>query len=369
MSLSAQEQLLVGKYASQRGVSLNACLAFMKVETGMQTGTIINGVLKAIIRWEGHYFDRLIPPALQAKARALKLASPKVGGIANPASQVARYLILDEGKKLDVTAAISSCSWGVGQVMGAHWKKLGFPSAEEFERTAQSGFSGQLAIMFAFMDVSGVIQHLRRLDWSAVARIWNGAAYAKNKYDVKMKEAYEALEGAKAPAPASAGMIRVGSKGAKVRELQGLLVRAGYAVTVDGDYGGSTERAVRSFQARNHLDVDGVAGPQTMQLLATFKSAPEEKVGQLKPLDTPEVKQGLFSAIGAAGGTGAVKSTIDQAKDQLTPYVGNAFVDNIMTYLTVAGVVVLMGGLAYAGYGLWKKRHSSLGIEDKVAMA
>ncbi len=368
MSLSAQELALVGKYSAQRGVKLNASLAFMQVETGMQTGTLIDGVVKAIIRWEGHYFDRLIKPSLQATARKLKLASPKVGGIPNPASQQARYLILDEGKKLDYTAAVSSCSWGVGQVMGAHWKKLGFASAKDFEDTAQAGFSGQLAIMFAFMDVSGIIQHLRRLDWSAVARIWNGEAYAKNKYDVKMKEAFEKLEGAPAPAPASAGMMRVGSKGAKVRELQGLLVRAGYAVNVDGDYGAATERAVKSFQAKNNLDVDGVAGPQTMQLLQTFK-APGEKVGQLKPLDTPEVKQGLFSAIGGAGGTGAVKSTIDQAKDQLAPYVGNAFVDNMMTYLTIAGVVVLIGGLGYAGYGLWKKRHSSLGVEDKVAMA
>lgn len=367
MSLTAQEKLLVGQYASQRQVKLNACLAFMNVETNGETGSLVDGVIKAIIRWEGHYFDRLVPPKLQALARKVGLASPVVGGIKNPKSQAGRYAMLAQGKTIDLTAAISSCSWGVGQVMGSHWKVLGFKSAEEFEKMAQSGFSGQLAIMFAFMDKSGIIPALRRLDWSAVARIWNGPKYAANKYDVKMKSEFELLEGAVSPPPVTAGMLRAGSSGAKVRELQGLLVRAGYSLNVDGDFGGSTEKAVRSFQAKNNLDIDGVVGPETMQILQSLKTSPNEQVGFMKPLDTPEVKQGLFASIGSAGGTSAIKNTIENAKGELVPYVGNTLVDNIMTYLTIAGVVILVGGLAYAGYGLWKKRRSSLGIEEKTA--
>jgi hypothetical protein len=366
-ALTAQDIKLVGQYASQKGVALNACLAFMRVETNADTGTLVGNILKAIIRWEGHYFDKLVPSKFQASARKAGLASPKVGGIPNPASQTARYNILERGKLIDVTAAISSCSWGVGQIMGAHWKWLGFASAEDFEKTMQSGLSGQLAIMFAFMDKSGVIPHLRRLDWSAVARIWNGAGYAKNKYDTKMKQAYEDLEGAPAPAPTSAGMLRSGSSGAKVRELQGLLVRAGFSVTVDGDYGASTERAVKVFQKNNGLDIDGVAGPQTVEALQRYKTSPQEKVGQQKPLDTQEVKQGLFAGIGGTAGLETAKQQLSAAKDQLAPYTGTAIVDHLTTYLGVASAVVIVAGLAYAGYGLYKKRHTNLGVETRAA--
>jgi hypothetical protein len=367
MALSASELTLVSQYAARYDIKASAALAFMYTETNAITGSMVKGIMKAIIRWEGHYFDRLVPAKLQATARAMKLSSPKVGGIPNPASQTARYEILDKGKTLDVTAAISSCSWGVGQIMGAHWKWLGYASAEAFEKAVQSGFSGQLAVMFAFMEKSGVIPHLRRLDWSAVARIWNGAGYAKNKYDVKMKAKFEELEGAASPIPTSAGMIRAGSKGAKVRDLQQLLVRAGYAVNVDGDFGASTERAVKSFQMKNKLDIDGVAGPRTMEALQRFRTAPQELAGQLKPLDTPEVKQGLFSGIGGAAGLNAARTQVQEAQAQLSPYLGNGFVDNISTYLGIASAVLIIGGLAYAGYGLWKKRRSSLGIEEQAA--
>jgi hypothetical protein len=367
MALSAAEINLVAQYSNQAQVPLNASLAFMKAETNAVTGTLIDGVMKAIIRWEGHYYDKLVPAKLQAKARAWGLASPKVGGIKNPASQEGRYELLAKGKTLDVTAAISSCSWGVGQIMGAHWQWLGFASAEEFEKTVQSGFSGQLAVMFAFMRKSGVIPHLRRLDWSAVARIWNGPKYAVNKYDIKMKQYYEELEGAPAKVPSSAGMLRAGSKGAKVRDLQALLVRAGYSVNVDGDFGSSTERAVKAFQMKNKLEVDGVAGPRTMEILQRFRVEPQEVAGQLKPLDTPEVKQGLFSGIGGAAGLSAARNTLTEAQAELAPYVGNSFVEHINTCLGVASAILIVGGLAYAGYGLWRKRHSSLGIEEKLA--
>lgn len=367
MSFSAQQIELVSKYASLHQVPLAACLAFMDVETGGETGSMVGGVIKAIIRWEGHYFDRLVPAKLQAAARKAGLASPKVGGIPNPKDQVGRYAILERGKTFDYTAAVSSCSWGVGQVMGSHWKWLGFKSAQEFEATAQKGFTGQLAIMFAFMDKSGVIPHLRRLDWSAVARIWNGPKYAVNKYDIKMRDRYLIRSGTAAPKPTSAGMLRSGSKGARVRELQGLLVRAGYSINIDADYGPATERAVKAFQLKNKLDVDGVAGPRTMEELQRFKTSPSEKVAVLPKLDTPEVKQGLWSGLGGAAAVNAARSAITEAQGELAPYVGYGFTDNINGILGVAAAAIAVAGLGYAVYGIWQRRKSHTGIEETMA--
>jgi peptidoglycan hydrolase-like protein with peptidoglycan-binding domain len=52
-----------------------------------------------------------------------------------------------------------------------------------------------------------------------------------------------------------------------VIRLQGLLQRAGYSVTVDGDFGPRTRDAVRSYQGRRGLVADGIVGPRTKSAL------------------------------------------------------------------------------------------------------
>ena len=59
-------------------------------------------------------------------------------------------------------------------------------------------------------------------------------------------------------------LLRRGSKGESVREVQRLLQGKGYDLGpcgVDGDFGSATEKAVRQFQADHGLTVDGVVGP------------------------------------------------------------------------------------------------------------
>jgi lysozyme len=57
--------------------------------------------------------------------------------------------------------------------------------------------------------------------------------------------------------------LKQGAKGDAVQRLQKALARAGQNVTVDGDFGPGTDRAVRAFQAAHGLGVDGVVGPAT----------------------------------------------------------------------------------------------------------
>jgi peptidoglycan hydrolase-like protein with peptidoglycan-binding domain len=59
-----------------------------------------------------------------------------------------------------------------------------------------------------------------------------------------------------------------GSEGVAVRGLQRRLIAAGYGIDeVDGRFAAQTEAAVRAFQKRSELDVDGIAGPQTWERL------------------------------------------------------------------------------------------------------
>ncbi len=58
--------------------------------------------------------------------------------------------------------------------------------------------------------------------------------------------------------------LRRGSTGKDVEELQTGLKNAGYSIDVDGKYGPATETAVRQYQQKNSLKVDGVAGSETL---------------------------------------------------------------------------------------------------------
>ena len=64
------------------------------------------------------------------------------------------------------------------------------------------------------------------------------------------------------------GILTVGAKGDEVTRLQQRLKDLGYlSGKVDGQYGGGTKRAVISFQRRNGLQTDGVAGETTLAKL------------------------------------------------------------------------------------------------------
>lgn len=57
--------------------------------------------------------------------------------------------------------------------------------------------------------------------------------------------------------------VKKGDKGEGVKLVQQALKDAGYKVSVDGDFGNQTDAAVRQFQKKNNLTVDGVVGKIT----------------------------------------------------------------------------------------------------------
>lgn len=65
-------------------------------------------------------------------------------------------------------------------------------------------------------------------------------------------------------------VMKSGSKGTPVKQLQAYLNGHGAALGLDGDFGPATDSAVRVFQ-RKHTpdDVDGVVGPRTALALRT----------------------------------------------------------------------------------------------------
>ena len=74
---------------------------------------------------------------------------------------------------------------------------------------------------------------------------------------------------------ADAASIQRGSSGDTVRQIQTKLKQWGYYTgEVDGVYGSGTEKAVRYFQQKNGLVVDGKCGPKTLAALGISSAAP-----------------------------------------------------------------------------------------------
>ena len=65
-----------------------------------------------------------------------------------------------------------------------------------------------------------------------------------------------------------------GDRGDQIVTIQQALSSKGYAVAADGDYGVSTQAAVRKFQEDQGLDSDGIVGAATYAAL-TGSSMPE----------------------------------------------------------------------------------------------
>lgn len=69
-------------------------------------------------------------------------------------------------------------------------------------------------------------------------------------------------------------LSRVGSRGDEVKQIQTKLKNWGYYKgNVDGIFGEQTKQAVISFQKKNNLTADGVAGPQTLKAMGISSSS------------------------------------------------------------------------------------------------
>ena len=72
----------------------------------------------------------------------------------------------------------------------------------------------------------------------------------------------------------AAALSKVGSTGSEVRQIQTKLKNWGYYTgAVDGIYGSKTEAAVKYFQRKNGLTVDGIAGKKTLAAMGIASSS------------------------------------------------------------------------------------------------
>ena len=121
-----------------------------------------------------------------------------------------------------------------------------------------------------------------------------------------------------------------GSSGSDVKKLQQSLVDAGYdvgAAGVDGIYGSATAAAVKKYQQDNGLDVDGIAGDQTLGSLygsANNGSQAQESKPQTQQQATtqaPDYSQYAYDPAADQAYQQAL-AALQQAQQQLPSYKG-----------------------------------------------
>ncbi len=75
-------------------------------------------------------------------------------------------------------------------------------------------------------------------------------------------------------------LSKYGSRGEEVRQIQTKLKRWGYYNgNIDGIYGSQTQKAVRWFQSKNGLTVDGIAGKNTLNAMGIYTSSTSSSSG------------------------------------------------------------------------------------------
>ena len=101
------------------------------------------------------------------------------------------YDRLNEAIALNREAALKSASWGKFQVMGFNAIDCGWPTVEAFVTDMYKDEGEHLRSFLGFVKANNLVKHLQNKDWAKFAFKYNGAGYAENKYDIKMKQAYE----------------------------------------------------------------------------------------------------------------------------------------------------------------------------------
>lgn len=101
------------------------------------------------------------------------------------------YTRLEQAEQLDKHAARMSASYGKFQIMGFNFAACGFSTVDEFYDAMQLDEKSQLEAFCEYIKHVGLNNALREHKWESFAKAYNGPEYWKNKYHIKLANAYD----------------------------------------------------------------------------------------------------------------------------------------------------------------------------------
>lgn len=178
-----------------------AIRAVAEVEAGPEGAFFDSG--EPVILFERHLFSRLTgreydgEKAAGVPASCAVISHPSAGGYGPYSAQHKR---LQAAANLNRPAALRAASWGLYQILGTNHAAAGYPKLQRFITAMYRSVDDHLRafVMFVRNDAR-LVDAIRAKEWAAFARVYNGPAYRRNRYDERMAEAYERLSGERRP--------------------------------------------------------------------------------------------------------------------------------------------------------------------------
>lgn len=175
--------------ASILGVEAAAVKAVTKVES---RGSGFLPIGAPVILFERHWMYKLLKAKLGKEPALSDVVDPKAGGYKGGTAEHTR---LEHAVAIDRECALQSASWGLFQIMGFHWKALGYTSVQAFVNAQYKSEASQLDTFVRFLKINpGMLAALKTKDWAKFAKLYNGPAYKTNNYDTKLAEAYASFK-------------------------------------------------------------------------------------------------------------------------------------------------------------------------------
>lgn len=148
---------------------------------------------RPVILFERHIMRRQLEKMGRKDVADLQVKFPSIvnrqpGGYKGGAAEHER---LGVAASINRQCALESCSWGLFQIMGFHWKLLGYESVQAFVNAMYRSEGDQLDAFVRFIQANpNLLRALRAQDWAALAAGYNGPAYVKNAYHTKLATAF-----------------------------------------------------------------------------------------------------------------------------------------------------------------------------------
>lgn len=182
----------IREIALRFGLEYAALKAFIEVESGGSGFDKKTG--KILIQFEPHWFKRKAPYAPSGKWSVNKVDV-----------QSKEWIAFNNAFSINPNAAMESTSIGLAQIMGFHFKILGYKSVGEMWDYAKLGEYQQVEQLCLFLKnyLGGrILRHLRDQDWHNVAVYYNGSGYmtiakkyGREPYNISMAKAYKKYSG------------------------------------------------------------------------------------------------------------------------------------------------------------------------------
>lgn len=183
--MTTEIQNLVRLVACKNNLEPASLAAFIEVESGGKGFDSNTG--KILIQFEPVWFKRLSPYTPSGKWSVNKVDV-----------QSKEWIAFNDAFSKNSDKAMQATSIGLGQIMGFHYKRLGYKNVGEMWDDAKKGLEKQIEQIAKFiLTDKNLLFALKTGDWHKVATIYNGSGYkeiarkyGREPYNISMAKAY-----------------------------------------------------------------------------------------------------------------------------------------------------------------------------------